>query len=193
MVVFDDSTGGQMKKFRVTKYFTSIFLLALIILVPCFALWLYALFVLKMVWLGTIFTLVFLFAIIYDLYQLLWDVTFAKIGFDHDGVVCNFPFRKYRYSWSEFSDWDIIPVGVDTLNNATYWVYFSDRKLTHNEKQNFLNKTRKKKPALAYFQYNTKIFQELLKYAPECICEVLKEKEKHLLENISFVEKIYNR
>ena len=91
----------------------------------------------------------------------------------------------------------ILGINVEAIKSIytsdLFWVYFSKSFLTDREKQRFLSKTRKDQTRIAYFQYSKPVFDLVLEQVPEELRKQLLWDEEHIIGQMNFWEKVYNK
>ena len=180
-----------MKKYKVSKFYIGVFCLALLFVIICEAI---------IIWAEEESVIVHAIAIITVLtgiYIVLTDLPTAKFSFSDEGITMYVGFKKYETRWSEFAYAGILGINVEAVKSIytsdTFWVYFSKSFLTDKEKQRFLPKTRKDLKRIAYFQYSKPVFDLVLEHVPENLRKQLKEDEEFIIGQMNFWEKVYNK
>ena len=144
-----------------------------------------------------IFHVIGILGIIIILYCILADLSTAKFSFSNEGITMYIGFRKYETRWLEFAYAGIVAVNVEAIKSIytsdLFWVYFSKSFLTDREKQRFLSKTRKDQTRIAYFQYSKPVFDLVLEHVPEELRKQLLWDEEHIIGQMNFWEKVYNK
>ena len=144
-----------------------------------------------------IFHVIGILGIIIILYCILADLSTAKFSFSNEGITMYIGFKKYETWWSEFAYAGIVAVNVEAIKSIytsdLFWVYFSKSFLTDREKQRFLSKTRKDQTRIAYFQYSKPVFDLVLEQVPEELRKQLLWDEEHIIGQMNFWEKVYNK
>ena len=180
-----------MKKYKVSKFYIGVFCLALLFVIICEAI---------IIWAEEESVIVHAIAIITVLtgiYIVLTDLPTAKFSFSDEGITMYVGFKKYETRWSEFAYAGILGINVEAIKSIytsdTFWVYFSKSFLTDKEKLRFLPKTRKDLNRIAYFQYSKPVFDLVLEHVPENLRKQLKEDEEFIIGQMNFWEKVYNK
>lgn len=180
-----------MKKYKVSKFYIGVFCLALLFVIICEAI---------IIWAEEESVIVHAIAIITVLtgiYIVLTDLPTAKFSFSDEGITMYVGFKKYETRWSEFAYAGILGINVEAIKSIytsdTFWVYFSKSFLTDKEKLRFLPKTRKDLKRIAYFQYSKPVFDLVLEHVPENLRKQLKEDEEFIIGQMNFWEKVYNK
>ena len=131
------------------------------------------------------------------IYIVLTDLPTARFSFSNEGITMYIGFKKYDTPWSEFAYAGIVAVNVEAIKSIytsdLFWVYFSKSFLTDREKQRFLSKTRKNLKRIAYFQYSKPVFDLVLEQVPEELRKQLLWDEEHIVGQMNFWEKVYNK
>lgn len=91
--------------------------------------------------------------------------------------------KTWNHRWSDFVDCGIADVYIG--DGYAFWVYYSNRKLTREEKKDFLKKTRRDLANIAFFQYNKKILEEILPLMPLHFAEKISEEGQRVEEQMS--------
>lgn len=140
---------------------------------------------------------IFIIGIFSTLYIIFFDLPTAKFSFSDEGITMYVGFKKYETRWSEFAYAGIVAVNVEAVKSIytsdTFWVYFSKSFLTDREKMRFLSKTRKDLKRIAYFQYSKPMFDQVLEQVPEELRKQLLWDEEHIIGQMNFWEKVYNK
>ena len=187
-----------MKKYKVSKFYIGVFCLGLLVMMGYEAIW---------IW-GTedsarcgadyyILHAIGIIGILLIIYIILTDLPTARFSFSDEGITMYVGFKKYETRWSEFSYAGILGINVEAIKSIytsdTFWVYFSKSFLTDREKQRFLSKTRKDQTRIAYFQYSKPVFDLVLEQVPEELRKQLLWDEEHIIGQMNFWEKVYNK
>ena len=179
-----------MKKYPISKFYVGIYIVDAAIILPFLAFGIYCLTEFMDIY-GIIFTAVGAIGALAWLYQILFDFPFGSFYVDSSGITMNVGFRKYCHAWNAITDVGFVQANVGDGN--TYWVFFSERFLTYDEKRRFLRKTRRDLKSIAYFQYNAAVLKELLPKLPERFAEKIQKEETRVQEQLSLIEKIYHK
>ena len=99
--------------------------------------------------------------------------------------------KKWYHAWLEIRDCGIISVSVG--DGRTFWIYFSERTLTIEEKKDFLRKTRRDLANIAFFQYNTDVLQEVLPSMPDEIADGICNRVREIDPQMTWIEKLYHK
>lgn len=131
------------------------------------------------------------------IYIVLTDLPTARFSFSDESITMYVGFKKYETRWSEFAYAGILGINVEAVKSIntsdTFWVYFSKSFLTDKEKLRFLPKTRKNLKRIAYFQYSKPMFDLVLEQVPEELRKQLLWDEEHIVGQMNFWEKVYNK
>lgn len=121
-----------MKKYKVSKFYIGVFCLALLFVIICEAI---------IIWAEEESVIVHAIAIITVLtgiYIVLTDLPTARFSFSDEGITMYVGFKKYETRWSEFAYAGILGINVEAIKSIytsdTFWVYFSKSFLTDKEK-----------------------------------------------------------
>ena len=187
-----------MKKFRVSKYYNGIFSVSFLFPIIWEVLLIWATDDGFRTW--TLYYILHAIAIItflIGIYIMLTDLPTARFSFSDEGITMYVGFRKYETQWSEFAYAGIVAVNVEAIKSIytsdLFWVYFSKSFLTDREKLRFLPKTRKDQTRIAYFQYSKPVFDLVLEQVPEELRQQLLWDEEHIIGQMNFWEKVYNK
>ena len=187
-----------MKKYKVSKFYIGVFCLGLLVMMGYEAIW---------IW-GTedsarcgadyyILHAIGIIGILLSIYIILTDLPTARFSFSDEGITMYVGFKKYETRWSEFAYAGIVAVNVEAIKSIytsdLFWVYFSKSFLTDKEKMRFLSKTRKDQTRIAYFQYSKPMFDLVLEQVPEELRKQLLWDEEHIIGQMNFWEKVYNK
>ena len=187
-----------MKKYRVSKFYIGTFCLGLLGTIGYEAIWIWGTedsarcgadyYILHAVGITTILLII---------YVILTDLPTARFSFSDEGITMYVGFRRYETRWSEFAYAGILGINVEAVKSIntsdTFWVYFSKSFLTDKEKLRFLPKTRKNLKRIAYFQYSKPVFDLVLEQVPEELRKQLLWDEEHIVGQMNFWEKVYNK
>ena len=183
-----------MKKYPVSKFYNGVFGLGLLIVLGYETL---VIFTLMGDFLDYVLLAIGAVGILSGLYIIFFDLPTARFSFSDEGITMYVGFRKYETRWSEFSYAGILGINVEAVKSIytsdTFWVYFSKSFLTDREKQRFLSKTRKDQTRIAYFQYSKPVFDLVLEQVPEELRKQLLWDEEHIIGQMNFWEKVYNK
>lgn len=180
-----------MKTFRISKYYVGIYILGSIFILLGFALGVYSVIQWVNWWLAWAMLLIPMLGILFIAYQLLFDFQSGTFSVNDHGITMNIAFRKWFHAWEDIQECDII--GISVGDGRTFWVYFSDRHLLYQEKDNFLRKTRKDLKHIAFFQYNNEILQEIYPLIPSKYAEIIKAQANHIESQMTRTEKLYHK
>ena len=118
------------------------------------------------------------------IYCMSFDMLCGKFSVDENGIRMYGGFKSYFHPWETIKECDV--AWARTANDGgTYWIYFSERHLTIEEKRRFLSKTRRDLESIAYFQYSAALVEELHPLLPPEIA-------RQLRENVALVESSMN-
>lgn len=119
-----------------------------------------------------------LICLFFGFFYLFLDRPLGKCSVDEESITMYRGLRTRRFRWEEIIESDI----VCALKNGkeTFWVYFSTKRLTEEERKDFLKKGRKDVESVAYFQYDRKLLQEAMQYMPNRFAEKLNYKRMTL-------------
>ena len=183
-----------MKKYPVSKFYNGIFGLGLLIVLVYETL---VIFTLMGDFLDYVLLAIGAVGILSGLYKIFFYLTTARFSFSDEGITMYVGFKKYETRWSEFSYAGILGINVEAIKSIytsdTFWVYFSKSFLTDKEKLRFLPKTRKDQTRIAYFQYSKPVFDLVLEQVPEELHKQLLWDEEHIIGQMNFWEKVYNK
>ena len=179
-----------MKKYPISKFYVGIYIVDAAIILPFLAFGIYCLTEFMDIY-GIIHMAVGVIGAFALLYQILFDFPFGSFSVDSSGITMNVGFRKYDHAWDAITDVGFVQANVGDGN--TYWLFFSERYLTYDEKRRFLRKTRRDLKSIAYFQYNAAVLKELLPQMPERFAEMLQKEETRIQDRLSLIEKIYHK
>ena len=107
---------------------------------------------------------------------ILFDFQAGSFYVDKNGITMCIGLRKYFHAWEDFRDQGFVAANAGH-GYSTYWVYYSTRTLTIAEKNVFLRKTRRDLNNIAFFQYDPKLFQEILPMMPHALAERVRNNE----------------
>jgi len=130
-------------------------------------------------------------AIVLPLYQQLFDFQGGRFSIDQSGITMYIGLKQWHHPWEEVKFCGI--VGISVGDGNTYWVYFSRRLLSLEEKRAFLRKTRRDLKNIAFFQYNAEVLQEVLPFIPPDIAETIRQCAQQIDPQISWIEKTYHK
>ena len=183
-----------MKKYPVSKFYNGIFGLGLLIVLVYETL---VIFTLMGDFLDYILLAIGAVGILAGLYKIFFDLPTARFSFSDEGITMYVGFRKYETRWSDFAYAGILGINVEAVKSIytsdTFWVYFSKSFLTDKEKLRFLPKTRKDLKRIAYYQYSKPMFDLVLERVPEELRKQLLWDEEHIIGQMNFWEKVYNK
>lgn len=179
-----------MTKYPISKFYVGIYIVDAVILLAGFALGIWMLIKFKDAG-SIIWTAVGAVGLSSILYQILFDFPFGSFYVDSSGITMNVGFRKYCHAWNAIADVGFVQANVGDGN--TYWVFFSERFLTYDEKRRFLRKTRRDLKSIAYFQYNAAVLEELLPKLPEQIAAGIQKEETRIRERMTLIERVYHK
>ena len=179
-----------MKKHKISKFYIGIYLAGAIVLLSRLALGIYMLMEFADVY-SIVLTAVPAFGCAILLYQILFDFHFGSFCVDNSGITMNIGFKSYFHAWESVVDYGFVQADVGDGN--TYWLYFSERDLSYDEKHRFLRKTRRDLDDIAFFQYNTAILEEILPFLPERLANHIRNEEPEIRERMTCFEKIYHK
>ena len=119
-----------------------------------------------------------LICLFFGFFYLLLDRPLGTCSVDEEGIRMYRGLRMRRFRWEEIVESDI----VYALRNEkeTFWVYFSTRCLTEEERKDFLKKGRRDEESVAFFQFDKKLLQEAEQYMPKQFAEKLNYKRMTL-------------
>ena len=187
-----------MKKYRVSKFYIGTFCLSLLVTIGYEAILIWRTedsarcgadyYILHAIGITTILLII---------YIVLTDLPTARFSFSDESITMYVGFKKYETRWSEFAYAGILGINVEAVKSIntsdTFWVYFSKSFLTDKEKLRFLPKTRKNLKRIAYFQYSKPMFDLVLEQVPEELRKQLLWDEEHIVGQMNFWEKVYNK
>ena len=183
-----------MKKYPVSKFYNGIFGLGLLVVLVYETL---VIFTLMGDFLDYVLLAIGAVGILSGLYKIFFDLPTARFSFSDEGITMYVGFKKYETRWSEFAYTGILGINVEAIKSIytsdTFWVYFSKSFLTDKEKMRFLSKTRKDQTRIAYFQYSKPMFDLVLEQVPEELRKQLLWDEEHIIGQMNFWEKVYNK
>lgn len=186
-----------MKKHRISRFYNGVYIFTLIMILGFLPLFFCGLFNAiesgESIWLPLFFVSCDIAEAVLIVCYLLFAEINGKIAFHNGGVVIHGDLRKRELAWSSFREYGIVPVGVAADGRCTLWVYGSPTCLTAIEKQKFLNKTRRKRKDIMYFQYRKEPFEEMLRFIPSEWAERLRQAEAYYLERMRLSEKLYHK
>lgn len=181
-----------MKKYRISKFYLGVYVAAIPFGLFAFISgirWLmqdhdYNLLPLMLLTVGVMGTFL-------PLYEMIFDFQGGQFYLNAQSICMHIGLKKWMHNWADISDCGVIDTWVG--DGRTFWVYFSTRKLTREEKQRFLLETRRDLANIAFFQYNKKIMDEIIPIIPTNISEILKECDRQIKGQLSETEKLYHR
>ncbi len=185
-----------MKKYRISRYYASICIggFCFSLFATVFLIWCYCHTEEDIE--GFVYWFIFLFLFpgvgtcVVFLYLGISQFVFSSFCVDEKGITMNVAFKKYYHPWEKLADLGFIYVYIN--KGGLYWLYFSERLLSPNERRWFLKSVRHALNSVAYFQYDEKTLQEILPCMPESIAEKLREEEKIVKEKMTWLEKKYH-
>lgn len=172
----------MIRKYRISRFYMGLYLLIL-------PLGLFGLIV-GIYWMTTYHDILSLFPIIAGAIvtilpplQVLFDFQGGTFSVNEQGIVMRIGLKTWNHRWSDFVDCGIADVYIG--DGYAFWVYYSNRKLTREEKKDFLKKTRRDLANIAFFQYNKKILEEILPLMPLHFAEKISEEGQRVEEQMS--------
>ena len=179
-----------MKKYQISKFYVGIYIVGAVFLLASLILGIWLLIDAIDVPAITLVaaSIVGLFAI---LYQVLFDFQFGRFWVDRSGITMEVGFRRCFHAWDAVTDFGFVK--ADVGDGYTYWLYFSERTLSYDEKCRFLRKTRRDLKNIAFFQYNADDLRELLPKLPEQIAAGIQKEETRIRERMTLIERVYHK
>lgn len=167
-----------MKKYWISKFYFHMYIGILAAFILSF-LWILKLFQVIPPTVGEacVIVTVWVLGIILMVYSLLFDFHGGRFAVDADGILVYVGLKCYKHPWESLTHCGIVDVDVGSVSNEvdTYWIYFSNHRLTIKERKVFLRKTRRDLVNIAFFQYEHEPFELALQYAPEHLRTQLEE------------------
>ena len=75
----------------------------------------------------------------------------------------------------------------------TYWIYFSARILSANDKIRFMATTRRDLQHVAFFQYSKKAMPDVMEFVPEEFQNRLNRQLEQMERQMYFADRFYNK
>ena len=169
-----------MKNYRISRKNALCFLTGLVGLLAydCFSVW--VLFHLGIKWNTGLPAVIGLIGTAALLYVCFFDFPFGTFSFNERGISMRYGFRERHHGWEQFSDAgtvEVQPAGHGGFG-PTYFIFFSERALSPEERRVFLSKTRRGLKHVAFFQYDAKVLRKLLPLLPPELSERIRESER---------------
>ncbi len=180
-----------MKKYKTSKFYTGVYIFGLLFIVPLLIIALHVWVKEGADWGSVSIAIVCILGVVLIVYQLFFDFQASRFSVDINGITMYVGLKKWYHAWLEIRDCGIISVSVG--DGRTFWIYFSERTLTIEEKKDFLRKTRRDLANIAFFQYNTDVLQEVLPSMPDEIADGICNRVREIDPQMTWIEKLYHK
>lgn len=117
-------------------------------------------------WMFLPFCGLWLFIVLYFLYELLLGSLTPTYRLEPDGIVTKWRGREYRLRWEDCVEYGYVSI-ASGRSSSVPTVYFSDQWLEPKKKRWFMNHYRLKFEHIQYFEIYEENFLELLNVLPE--------------------------